>query len=133
MSAKLITLLREFVISSKLADPETVQAWEEEGEIDVNLFGLSIDSGDTESLSNDIEVRLHIASMPLEDIDKIKVVVTRFVRFYASNTVIKFATSPHDKLTGEVLFMFTASELMNISNSSGMYNISYCTAPLEAM
>lgn len=133
MSAKITDILRDYIISSLLCDPEMVQVWDAEGSINAESLPLSMVDGDSAVISSDFAVTLFIDEMALADADKLKIIVAQFVRFYSHDMEIEWETPRIDKARCQAIFYFEVSEQMRITKTAGKLDIDYCNSAIEGL
>ena len=133
MSAKITTLLRDWVIQSKIADPEMIQVWDDSGSIGAEQLPFTFTEGATVVVANDFDVTLFIESMQVTDVDRLKIVVGQFVRYYGHDLDIEWEAPRLNKTDCQALFTFGLVEQMKITKTNGVLSIDYCNAPLDGL
>lgn len=133
MSAKLTDLLIDFVASSQLVDPELVQVWDEQGELDAEQMPFSIAEGETVYISNDFALTVFIESMPVSEIDMLKIIIGQFVKHYGAGETIDFDFPRLNKTECQAMLDFSLTEKMAMTKTGGVLSLDYCNPPIESL
>ncbi len=131
MNEKITDVLKDFVISSGLTRQELVQAWADSGAIDTSHLPIEQAEGESIILDNEMSVTLFIESLPLERVDMMLVVLTRFAVHFSNESAFEWEAPALDKADCQFLATFDLTDRMKVTKTDGKLTISYCNPSLE--